>query len=141
MRHGQSLYHRMTARVLAGLLLMSSLGCGTVRHGSQQEVIFVTFPPGATATIDGDRMIETSGTMQLSRRHHYEVEVTKEGYKPQTITIQRNTSPAFWGNTPWLLLFIVPGVVGFLTDLLTAGAYELAPDEVILRLERVDGGG
>ena len=121
----------MKAKVL-GICLLSVLfiqGCGTIVHGTRQDISINSKPTGAKASV-ADLTITTPSSVSLSRDKDYVVTVEKEGYQPKQAQITRsfNGGTTILGNILWLL----PGVV---VDLVAGGAWTLNPEAVDVELE------
>ena len=122
----------MTRKSLSLILAVTVLayGCGTIVHGSRQNVSIGSNPPGATATV-GDIKVKTPATVSLAREKDYVVTVESEGYQTGQATINRefNGMATILGNILWLL----PGVI---VDLWAGGAWTLNPEAVNVSLEK-----
>jgi hypothetical protein len=75
----------------------------------------------------------TPGTVSLPRKNEYQIDITLEGYHPQTTVLTRGTNGWIWGN------LLVGWLVGFGVDFLTGSAYKLEPALVQISLARADG--
>ena len=113
------------------LLLLGAQGCGTLVHGSSQELRISTTPPGATATI-GTQSCKTPCTLTVTRSSQ-NLLVEKGNYK-RTFDMEKdfNFGATICGNVLWLL----PGAI---VDIAAGGAWEIRP--VNLRLDASDEGG
>ena len=121
------------ARKSLGIILAMAVfgyGCGTIIHGSRQNVSIGSNPPGATATV-GDIKVKTPATVSLAREKDYVVTVSSEGYESRQTTINRefNGMATILGNILWLL----PGVI---VDLWAGGAWTLNPEAVNVSLDK-----
>ena len=116
------------AGVLALVLLCS--GCGTLIHGTKQEVTIETEPTGASITIPGShvRGLTSPAVVRLARGRGHLVIVRKLGYQTKGVYIYSEVEPLA------LVLDVFSGGVGILVDLWTGGMYELRPDEVFVAL-------
>lgn len=112
------------------ILMYSSLtGCGSIIHGSRQQVSFDSKPQGATIRLSNGTRLTTPQTVELRRAEDHTVTVEKDGYQPERITLKRdfNAVATILGNILWL----VPGV---LVDVLVGGAWTLDPDHISVDL-------
>lgn len=107
----------LVSLVFASIL---SAGCGTILHGSRQDIRVETDPPGATASAEG-QTITTPGVLKLHRKATgLEVVVEKEGYVTRRVALVRKDAGSDWKN-------IVFAPVGFAVGAVTFGA--LPPDD------------
>jgi len=91
------------------LLIALTTGCATVFHGTRQEILVETDPPGSTASAEG-QTITTPGVLKLHRKEKtLEVLVEKEGYVSRHVTLTRKDSGLIWANMGFLP---VGGAVG-----------------------------
>ena len=124
----------MLRKFLSMLLAIAVLGsgCGTIVHGTRQDVNILSNPAGATATISGSGLkVKTPATVSLARDKDYVVIVERDGYESGQATINREFSgwATIGGNILWLL-------VGAVVDLWTGGAWNLKPEAVNVNLEK-----
>lgn len=116
-------------RRFAGLLLFSFAfavsGCGTMVHGTKQNLSVSTVPAGAQAVV-GTQQCVTPCTMDVSRNAK-NIHLESEGYKSTDMELDKkfNGGATILGNILWLL----PGVV---VDVYSGGAYEIQPVNVTL---------
>ena len=103
-------------------------GCGTILHGSQQDISVKADPPEAIVTVDGKKIKEPS-KIKLPRRIEHIVTIEMEGYEKEEVKIERsiNAGSSILGNILWL-------VPGFLIDVLTGSAWSLEPEVVEVAL-------
>ena len=101
-------------------------GCASVVNGSKQTVSFNSVPPGAKVYLDGMQVGVTPYVCEISRGDCPEVVFRKEGYEPEVhrMTDSIDVAPYFGGNAALCLLWIAPGVVGFVADAITGGMWE-----------------
>ena len=80
-------------RVAPAILLFIFLtGCGTIIHGTTEQVGVTSSPSGATVEIDNTKIGETPLTQELSRKDSHSVKVSMDGYESYEMIINRNTS-------------------------------------------------
>ena len=104
-------------------------GCGTIIHGSKQQVSFDSNPQGATVRLSDGTHLTTPQVAQLRRAQDHTVTIEKEGYEPERITINRDFN---WGATIFgNILWITPGVI---VDVLAGGAWTLDPEQINVNL-------
>ena len=104
-------------------------GCGSIIHGSKQQVSFDSNPQGATVKLTNGTSLTTPQTVELRRAEDHTVTIEKEGYETERITLKRdfNAVATILGNILWL----IPGV---LVDVLVGGAWTLDPEHVNVNL-------
>lgn len=104
-------------------------GCGSIIHGTKQQVFFNSTPQGATVRLTDGTHFTTPHVAQLRRAQDHTVTIEKEGYEPERITINRdfNWAATIFGN----LLWITPGVI---VDVLAGGAWTLDPEHINVNL-------
>ncbi|MGD9212084.1 MAG: hypothetical protein PVI90_14985 [Desulfobacteraceae bacterium] len=86
-------------------------GCASIVTGTTQKVKFDSDPQGAQITIGkvdkskSDEVIKDSYdagvtplTVELSRRGNTIVKISKDGYKAETVDLQRTINPWIWGD-------------------------------------------
>ena len=108
---------------LLGVVVVTTVGCATMVHGTRRDVRFESFPPEATAQA-GSQTVTTPGVLQLSRGTSYEVEFRKPGYMPAHAHIANVAGGAIWGN------ILLGGVIGICVDFADGAAYNLEPATV-----------
>jgi hypothetical protein len=104
-------------RTVVAFITLAAFGCGTVTHGVNQSLPVTTAPPGATVQVscaDGTSSTVVSPGTLLLRRNAEEcaVRISKEGYQPETIVLQRTKSKVMIANVGASVLTFVAGVVG-----------------------------
>jgi hypothetical protein len=104
------------------------LGCGTIIHGTRQDIKITSDPADAEATV-GHIKVRTPATVSLSRLKDQVVTVEKVGYETATVELIRrfNGIATILGNILWL----VPGVI---VDVFAGGAWTLEPEMVGVKL-------
>src|ERR1051325_5765432 len=87
---------------LAALAALLTVGCGTLVHGSTQQISVTSTPPGATAraTCNDGSSVEatTPGTLLLRRNAEgCAITVGKSGYESQTVALTRTLAGGLIG--------------------------------------------
>lgn len=122
--------HKLTTARLA--LACSSLllagACGTIIHGTTQEVGISSSPTGASVKIDGQGSSATPFVAHLSRKQGHIIHIESPGYAPADLTITRGTSGWAWGN------LVFGGLIGLAVDAISGGLYKLTPDQLTTTL-------
>lgn len=123
---------KRAARGAVGCFVSLTLcGCGTLIHGGKQNICVQSEPGGAAIRME-DSFAMTPGILELSRRTDHTLIISKKGFQPCEVEINRRTSPWLWGN----ILLLPFAVVGVITDYYTGGYYELEPSQVTVQLQR-----
>lgn len=104
-------------------------GCGTIIHGTTQEIGFTSDPAGASVEVDRLQKGETPVTVDLSRKDTHTVRFDLEGYEPYELAINRKVSGWVAGN------IIFGGLIGLVVDAVSGGMYKLEPAQVRAQLE------
>jgi len=117
--------------ILFCALQIANAGCATIVHGDKQEIRVETNPPGANVTIVGRRSqsMVSPAELVLRRKHDYELEIKKEGYRTEYVQVEQHLGGWFWCN----LLF--GGIIGIVVDISKGSAYNLEPKEIHVTLE------
>lgn len=118
----------------AMLIIILTIGCGSITHGTRQEIPISSNPPSATVTINDEVIGHTPITVELERKtKRYCIEIMKDGYTPyKTYLIRKTSTASSVGN--FMLDF---GLISHLiVDKSTGGAYELTPESVSVELEK-----
>ena len=121
----------MKTTVVSLILLLAGVqGCGSLVHGTTQELQINTVPPGAKATI-GTQTCVTPCKLTV-KRDAQNLQVEKGGYsKMLEMEKEFNFGATIFGNILWLL----PGAI---IDIASGGAWEIKP--IDLRLDAAEGG-
>jgi hypothetical protein len=113
-------------------------GCATiVGGGSNQPVRIESGPASASYVVKSSSGLQmgagrTPSSVRLPRKNEYNIEITLDGYQPQTVVLTRGTNGWIWGN------LLVGWIVGFIVDFATGSAYKLEPALVTVNLARAD---
>lgn len=133
----------MSHKLLAlpcSFLAVALTGCATLfGGGSNQTISFQSSPPSANFTVTASSGLQmyqgkTPAQVSLPRKHEYRVEISLEGYRPQTVVLTKALNGWTWVN-----LLSLSWLLGFGIDFLTGAAYKLEPALVNVTLERVEG--
>ena len=114
--------------VIMLLCIRLSVSCGTIIHGSTQDIDVRTNPDDAEIWIDGARVGKTPTRLTLKRNKAHLLKIVKEGYKDSEIKIDNSMSSWIIGNV------IFGGLIGCGVDLITGGAYDLKPERLDINL-------
>jgi len=127
---------RFAQFVVIAICIRLAVGCGSIIHGTSQDINISSSPDEAEVWIDGARMGTTPTKVNLKRKGDYLVTVKKEGYKEATVKIEGSTSAWIIGN------IVFGGIIGCGVDFITGGAYDLKPERVdinMTKLAELDG--
>lgn len=129
-----------TYYLIALTLMVLLTGCASIIHGTKQNVVFTSQPPGAKITIDGIEYGTTPKSVELSRKgrlkgessgkKEYAVKIEMEGYYPYEIKITRELDGLFFGN------LLLGGIVGMIIDAGSGAMFKLTPDQLVAHLGR-----
>lgn len=106
------------------LLALLTSSCGTIIHGSKQDVSISSNPSSASVTIDNQEIGKTPLTTNLSRKDHHMVKIELAGYLPYETKLTRKVDGWIAGN------IIFGGLIGLAVDAITGGMYKLTPDQI-----------
>jgi hypothetical protein len=126
-------------KVAAMIAATTSLGaCATVTRGEHTAWEVKTTPPGAQVrTSNGMVCDSTPCSLRMMRKDEFTAVISKEGFKPVTVTVSHKTSgqggAALAGNV------LVGGIIGIGVDAVTGATQDLTPNPVELTLEKADG--
>jgi hypothetical protein len=113
-------------------------GCATIVGGEPHQAVTVQSTPAAASfTIrspSGLQMAQrtTRSTVRFPRKNEYQIELTLDGYQPQSTVLTKSTNGLDLGQPPrWL-------AIGSGVDFLTGSAYELEPALIQVAMQRRD---
>ena len=113
-------------------------GCATIVGGGPHQAVTVqSAPAAANFTIQSSSGLQmaqgsTPSTVRLPRKNEYQIQISMQGYQPQSTALTKGTNGWIWGN------LLVGWIVGFGIDFLTGSAYKLEPALVQVTMQRVD---
>ena len=112
------------------LLVVTATGCGTILHGSNQQVVLQSEPSGAEVYSNGTLLGRTPTTVTLARNSTHPLVFRLAGYADQPFQISRGIDGlALVGD---ILLGVVPLVI----DFATGSVYKLSPSQAIVVMRR-----
>ena len=115
--------------------LCSLAGCGTIIHGSHQNIVATSSPAGAkveTTPLSGT--FTTPTTLNLERNSNYVLNFTSAGYTPATFAIKHEISGGV------LIGDILLGLIGVVVDAVTGAWYNLSPETAVVTMTKVGSG-
>jgi hypothetical protein len=123
-------------RILAMLLPACLLaGCGTVLHGSRQDIFVQSSVPGATVQSSPTSVsVAAPGALSLERKNNYVLTFTAPGYAPATVNVTNSI-----GVGTVIADVLLTGLVGVLVDGLTGSWYGLNPETASATLVKLTG--
>jgi uncharacterized protein YceK len=113
---------KISCSLILGTLLLVT-GCASIVSGTTQPISFNSTPIGARVLINGADMGKTPLTLELKRKQSYAVAINLDGYKPETMNIERGLNGWVWGN------IIFGGLIGVVVDAASGSMYKLTPDQ------------
>jgi len=116
-------------RIIALVILTSTLGCASIVSGTKQDISFHSNPEGATVEVDGRTLGKTPLTFPLTKGEHQSVSFQKDGYKRLSLPMDQRLDGWFWGN------IVFGGFLGSTTDGLSGAAHEYSPNQYMVSLE------
>jgi len=116
-------------RYVTLLLSLVIVGCATLVTGTSTDVAINSDPSEAEIEINGMDRGATPTTVSLPSDQSHTVEISLEGYKTETIQLQKTTSGWLAGN----ILF--GGIPGLVIDAATGGINVLKPKQVNANLD------
>jgi hypothetical protein len=123
-------------RILAMLLPACLLaGCGTVLHGSRQDIFVQSSVPGATVQSSPTSVsVAAPGSLSLERKNNYVLTFTAPGYAPATVNVTNSI-----GVGTVIADVLLTGLVGVVVDGLTGSWYGLNPETASATLVKQTG--
>ncbi len=127
--------HKLTLLLLLFISLGFLSGCATVFGGHKNKLVVKEgTPPSADVYLDGQKLGTAPVDKKLSKYLLQEgsiIEIKKEGYKTDTVVIERKVHP--W----YSLADIVTGVgIGFAVDVATGNIYRPVNNKITYQLEK-----
>lgn len=125
----------MKVATVALLICLVLNSCATLLGGGTSQPVSISAQP-----TNGNYLIKSSSGLQmgsgavpaqvrLPRRNEYQIEITADGYKTQSVVLTRGLNGWVWGN------FVFGWIVGFLIDFVGGAAYKLEPAIVSVSLQ------
>ncbi len=110
---------------------MSLTSCATLVNGRTQAIPISSSPDGAEVTVGALHGV-TPVTMILTRAQGHVVEISKSGYAPASVTLERSISGWVVGNAAFGLLGVA---IGSGIDAGTGASHTLMPKQVHVTLQ------
>jgi hypothetical protein len=127
---GQMIVGRRRVVSVTVLLCLSTLhsGCATLFSGTNQPISIQSQPAGADVQINGMQMGMTPCQVVLKRGATQMLQVSKNGYEPQTVMLGTKFNGWFIAN------LVFGGIIGMIIDLATGAYVWVDPEFVMVRL-------
>lgn len=120
-----SMLHTVQTVLLFALVTIISTACGTIMHGSTQQIAISSNPTDAKVFIDDQNKGTTPLNVNLKRKgKSMNLRIVLDGYLPYETKLNRKVSGWAWGN---LAFGGLPGVV---IDAISGGLYKLTPEQI-----------
>jgi hypothetical protein len=116
--------HRIIITMVFILPVMFMASCGTIIHGTTQQIGISSNPSNGSVTINGQQFGNTPMIIHLSRKDSHMIRIELDGYHAYETTLTRSTSGWVWGN------IVFGGLIGLVIDASSGGMYILTPDQV-----------
>ena len=127
-------------RYSALLIALMFISCAFLITKDSQDVSVNSQPIGAKLVVKTTGGVpvfegETPASIRLKRKNTYVVTVSMEGYKEQSIQIDKTINPYILGN------FLCGGIPGLVVDGITGAMWNLEPEQIIITLQvgSIDG--
>jgi len=104
--------------------------CGTIMHGTTQQVGIGSSPSGANVAINNQSFGKTPTIADLKRGENHIVKIQMAGYAPYETTITKSVSGWVWGN------IVFGGLIGLAVDGISGGIYKLTPEQIQANLNK-----
>lgn len=114
----------ITSILTVSIFLLFTQACGTIIHGTTQEVGISSSPSNASVTINGQNHGNTPMIIDLKRKDSHMVKIELNGYQPYETNLTRSTSGWIWGN------IVFGGLIGLVVDASAGGMYKLTPEQL-----------
>jgi hypothetical protein len=116
---------------LVSVAMIAYVGCGTISHGSSQNVSISSSPAAAQIEIKADNGLvaftgQTPATAKLSRKNSYTVIIKMAKYKDTQVNISKGVSGmSVLGN-----LLLCGGPLGLIIDFVNGAINNLEPNSI-----------
>jgi hypothetical protein len=118
--------------LLVAVLAMA--GCGTIAHGTSQNIACTTTPAGATVKSSDGTTCTTPCTFTLKRKKDEHLTIEREGYETATFSVHSILS----ASSAAANVLLAGGLVCWGIDIASGGGYRLVPDQVDVELKPVE---
>lgn len=118
--------------VAAIVVVAIATACGTIIHGTRQDVGVSSSPTGAQVVVDNMPLGQTPVVAKLTRKDNHVIRITMPGYQTFETNVTRSVSGWVWGNV------LFGGLIGLAVDAISGGLYKLRPEQVTGTLSTAD---
>jgi len=112
------------------LVLFTLTACGTLVHGTKQDVACISSPAGAKVTTSDGTSCMTPCTIRLKRAKDEFLTIEREGYEPMVFAVHSTLTKASAGE-----VLLPGGLVCWGIDLASGAAFRLSPERVDVNLQ------
>ena len=116
--------------VFSTIIVISMSSCALVFQGSRKSIPINSMTSGSQIYVNGELKGTDAINIKLRRDSDHTIMIKKEGYKTQTVQIQKHTQAG------WVVFDALFNWGGFLTDPTTGAWNSLEPDHVTVELEK-----
>lgn len=122
---------------IGGFLLSISFltSCATITRGTEDVLNINSDPPNADVVLSNGLTCKTPCSLKLKRKDSVTVKISKEGYQPVEVNVIPKISGA--GSAGMAGNVILGGIVGGGVDLATGAMYDLYPNPINVKLEKL----
>jgi len=113
--------------------VLAIAGCGTIAHGTSQEIACTSTPAGATVKSSDGTTCTTPCTFTLKRKKDERLTIEREGYETATFSVRSILAASSAAN-----VLLPGGLVCWGIDIASGGGYRLVPDRVDVELKPVE---
>ena len=117
---------------IAAIVVAIAAACGTIIHGTRQDVGVSSTPTGAQVVVDNMPLGQTPVVAKLTRKDNHVIRITMPGYQTFETNVTRSVSGWVWGN------IVFGGLIGLAVDAISGGLYKLRPEQVTGTLATAD---
>jgi hypothetical protein len=109
---------------IVAIVVAIATACGTIIHGTRQDVGVSSSPTGAQVFVDNTPLGQTPVVAKLTRKDNHVIRITMPGYQTFETNVTRSVSGWVWGN------IVFGGLIGLAVDAISGGLYKLRPEQV-----------
>lgn len=115
------------------LPLLAIAGCGTIAHGTSQNIVCITSPAGTVVRSADGTTCTTPCSFTLKRKKNDLLTIEREGYETVALPVHPALSASSAAN-----VLLPGGLVCWGIDVVSGGGYRLAPDRVDVKLRPIE---
>jgi len=120
---------------------MVANGCAAIAGGGTSQAVSISsIPDGAHFVVKSSSGLQmaagdTPQTVRLPRKNEYQIEISVDGYKSQSVVLTKSLNGWIWGN------LLIGWLIGFIVDFASGAAYKLEPAQVQVTLQTASAHG